>query len=133
MKCSNAWPSRGTRLASRSAIATLLEVALDLIALLVGDVSIEGGEHQRLPRTGKNLRDQLAKQIGLQRTLRVGCGVHVRPLAFVADQQALAVHHLHQAQGGRVGEFRALAHAYGVDVLNRRRTKAPNDPKQVEL
>src|SRR5688572_32253741 len=95
-KCSSARPSSGTSESSSSTIGVLLEEALDLFALLVGHVSAEGGEHERLARTCKCLGDEVAEQVGLQRVLGVRGGVHVRALALVPGQQALAVHHLHQ-------------------------------------
>jgi hypothetical protein len=57
----------------------------------------------------------------------------VRTLTFVADQQALAMHDLHQAQHGAVGDGRLGQRHRLVHLLGRGGTERPQCLQQIEF
>nr|WP_265468655.1 hypothetical protein [Arenimonas daejeonensis] len=89
--------------------------------------------HQFLAGAGIGLVDQVLEQVGAQRILLVRRRIDMRAFAFVADQQALAVHDLQQPQHGGVGQVRALALGDLVHLLGGGGAERPQHAQQVQF
>ena len=76
---------------------------------------------------------QVFQQLGLQRVARMGGGVDVGTFALVADQQAFAVHHLHQAQDGGIGHVGPRLEHVLMHLLGGGGTHRPQHLQQVEF